>query len=71
MDDKATWLLDLGRRISAARGSRTQAAVASDAEMAPNTLARIERGELEPGAWAMARLAVAIGVSADRLLGIG
>lgn len=44
--------------------------MASDAEMAPNTLARIERGEQEPGAWAMARLAVALGCSADQILGI-
>lgn len=70
MNAKARWQRDLGQKLSAARADRSQAVVARLAEMHPNTLARIERGEIEPGGWALARLAAALGVSLDLLAGI-
>jgi transcriptional regulator with XRE-family HTH domain len=62
----------LGARIRAARDAAgmTQAALAEASGAAPNTVARIERGEQEPSAQLLGRIAVALGVSADHLLDI-
>ena len=70
MIDKQLLAKELGARVAAARSNRTQAAVAKLAAMAPNTWARIERGEMVPRADALRRIALALGVSADWLLQI-
>jgi transcriptional regulator with XRE-family HTH domain len=63
---------ELGRRISAAReatGCRQEDLAATIGTTAMS-VSRYERGVMEPGATVLARIAVALGVSADRLLGL-
>src|SRR5260370_14532596 len=54
------------------RGARqvTQAAMAEAADTTPETISRVERGNLEPSASLLARLAVALGTSMDSLAGL-
>jgi transcriptional regulator with XRE-family HTH domain len=62
----------IGSRIRATRTAAgiTQAALAEAAGVAANTVARIERGEQEPSALVLGRIAAALRVSADYLLGL-
>lgn len=70
MQGKVKWLQDLGRLVFSARESIgwTQKVLAGSAGLPANTVARIERGEQEPSASTLARLARALGVPADELL---
>ena len=63
-------LADLGTRIRAAReaAEMTQAELGRATAVAPNTIARIERGEQEPASLLLGTIALALGVTADHLL---
>jgi len=71
MKAKRMRVLELGRQISAARAKAglTQVALAAAAGVAPMTVSRYERGEMEPGALTLGAIATACGISADWLLG--
>jgi transcriptional regulator with XRE-family HTH domain len=66
-------MLSFGERIGILRRRQgmTQRALGAAAEIHPNTIARLERGRLTdvPGRY-VARLARALGTSADYLLGL-
>lgn len=64
-------LMDTGNRIRAIRESQnlTQDQLAELASLNRVTIAKYESGRIEPGAKALARIADALGVSADVLLG--
>ena len=48
----------------------TQATLAEAVDASPETISRIERGQMEPGADLLARLAQALGTSMDTLAGL-
>lgn len=62
----------LGGRVKAARDARgwTNYDLSVAAGLKPETLSRMQHGVLEPGASSVAKLAVALGVTSDHLLGI-
>lgn len=61
---------DIGKRIAAVRRDRgyTQEDLAEMARLSRITLARYETGAIEPGAFALSRIADALDVSTDELL---
>ena len=63
----------LGARIKAARIGRglSYGDVTDTADIDRGTLTRIEKGEREPSAWVLARLAPTLGTTVDALIGIG
>ena len=63
-------VLDIGKRISELRRERnvSQEQLAEQASLSRVTIAKYESGRIEPGAQALARIADALGVSADELL---
>lgn len=65
-------LAALGARIRAAReaAEMTQADLGRACGVAPNTIARIERGEQEPASLLLGTIALALSVSSDHLLGL-
>jgi len=62
----------LGEATRAARErlQMNQAAIAKDAGISPAVYGRIERGHMMPAVLTLRRVAVALGISADVLLGI-
>lgn len=71
--DRAEFARLLGARIKAARINRglSYGDVRNVAGVDPGTLTRIEKGEREPSAWVLARLAPTLGTTVDSLIGIG
>lgn len=71
MTTRTRCLAALGARIRAAReaAEMTQADLGRACSVAPNTIARIERGEQEPASLLLGALAQALGVPAGHLLG--
>ncbi len=69
---RATRLATLGARIRAAReaAEMTQADLGRACSVAPNTIARIERGEQEPASLLLGAIARALAVTADHLHGL-
>lgn len=63
---------ELGAAIAEARHAAglSQAMVAKKTGLAVETLSRVERGKLIPGIDTLSRIAVALGVSLDELLGL-
>jgi len=64
--------IHIANGVKRAREARhlTQAALAEAADTTPETISRVERGNLEPSASLLARLAVALGTSMDSLAGL-
>ena len=62
---------DIGQRIAEIRGQRgmTQDSLAEQAMLSRISVARYESGKIEPGAKALDRIADALGVTTDELLG--
>lgn len=73
MDAKQRFLRHLGSQLFSARTAAglSQREVGEAAGIAGNTVARIERGEQEPLAWALARICRAIGADPTAVLGVG
>jgi transcriptional regulator with XRE-family HTH domain len=71
--DRAEFARLLGARIKAARLALgySYGQVAEIADIDPGTLTRIEKGEREPSAWVLSRLAPTLGVTVDSLIGVG
>jgi transcriptional regulator with XRE-family HTH domain len=63
---------DLGAAIAEARRAAglSQAMVAEKTGLAVETLSRVERGKITPGIDALTRIAVALGVGLDELVGL-
>jgi DNA-binding XRE family transcriptional regulator len=62
----------LGSRIKATRLliGRSYTEITTDTGIDRGTLTRIEKGEREPSAWVLLRLAPALGVTVDSLMGL-
>ena len=72
MTTRTRCLAALGARIRAAReaAEMTQADLGRACSVAPNTIARIERGEQEPASLLLGAIAQALSVTSDHLLGL-
>ena len=70
--DREQWRWEFGDRLRLAREARgmTQGMLAADIGVHKNVLGDYERGVHEPTVYVMAKIAVALGVSADELLGV-
>lgn len=68
---RAEFARALGSRIRAARiaAGLSYTAAADATGIDRGTLTRLEKGEREPSAWILSKLASALGVSADHLIG--
>lgn len=74
-DPRIAFRRALGANIAAARRARgarwSRRRLATRAGVAQSSLTYIESGEREPGAWTLARIASALGVTVDRLIPAG
>lgn len=70
--NREQWRWEFGDRLRLAREAKgmTQGMLAIKLRVHENNLGEYERGVHEPTAYVLAKIAVALGVSADELLGV-
>lgn len=70
MDEQLGILVGRTAREARLRLGLTQAEVAALVDMHPMVYSRVERGKMVPGSGTLKRLSLALGISADELLGL-
>lgn len=70
--DRKQWRYEFGERLYRARNAKgmTQAELAKELHASPGNLGEYERGLHEPTAYVLGKIARALDVSADELLGV-
>lgn len=69
-DEERSFAIAVGEAIRTARLARewTQAMLADEAQLSPNYVARLERGELGPSLWVAHRICRALGMPIGEML---